>query len=152
MCGSGTELVNGQCVPIRYQEPRGGGCLIATAVYGSELAPQVQVLREIRDGTLYETAAGTAFMEAFNQAYYAFSPQIADLELQSPELRAVTRAILAPLLYSLSVMSFAEPGSESDVVLLGSAAIALNLAMYGGLPVAAVVAGRRIVGRARSHA
>jgi hypothetical protein len=30
----------------------GGGCLIATATYGSEMAPQVQLLREIRDTQL----------------------------------------------------------------------------------------------------
>ncbi|GFN40677.1 MAG: hypothetical protein YK1309IOTA_2240001, partial [Marine Group I thaumarchaeote] len=30
----------------------GGGCLIATATYGTELAPQVQQLRELRDSSL----------------------------------------------------------------------------------------------------
>ena len=30
----------------------GGGCLIATAAFGSEMAPQVQFLREIRDNTV----------------------------------------------------------------------------------------------------
>ena len=29
-----------------------GGCLIATATFGSELAPQVQQLRELRDNTI----------------------------------------------------------------------------------------------------
>ncbi|MDA1125249.1 MAG: peptidylprolyl isomerase, partial [Crenarchaeota archaeon] len=37
----------------------GGGCLIATATYGSELAPQVQFLREIRDNTVLQTQSGT---------------------------------------------------------------------------------------------
>ncbi|MDA0853426.1 MAG: hypothetical protein O3B79_02750, partial [Crenarchaeota archaeon] len=32
---------------VATQESEGGGCLIATATYGSELAPQVQLLREI---------------------------------------------------------------------------------------------------------
>ena len=45
----------------------GGGCLIATAAYGSEMAPQVQLLREIRDNQLMNTESGTAFMGAFNE-------------------------------------------------------------------------------------
>ncbi|MEK0352828.1 MAG: CFI-box-CTERM domain-containing protein, partial [Nitrosopumilus sp.] len=43
-------------------ETEGGGCLIATATFGSELAPQVQQLRELRDNTILSTESGTAFM------------------------------------------------------------------------------------------
>ena len=50
----------------------GGGCLIATATYGSELAPQVQQLRELRDNQLLQTESGTAFMSTFNDIYYSF--------------------------------------------------------------------------------
>ena len=34
------------------EQSEGGGCLIATAAFDSEMAPQVQFLREIRDGTV----------------------------------------------------------------------------------------------------
>ncbi|MDC0330216.1 hypothetical protein OAN18_04955, partial [Nitrosopumilus sp.] len=54
----------------------GGGCLIATATYGSELAPQIQQLRELRDNQLLNTESGSAFMTTFNEAYYSFSPII----------------------------------------------------------------------------
>lgn len=61
----------------------GGGCLIATAAYGTELAPQVQFLREIRDNTVMSTSTGAAFMTKFNTLYYSFSPTIADLEREN---------------------------------------------------------------------
>ena len=48
-------------------EEKGGGCLIATATYGTELAPQVQLLREIRDNSLLQTESGTVFMKTFNE-------------------------------------------------------------------------------------
>jgi hypothetical protein len=61
--------------PIDNSE--GGGCLIATATYGSEMAPQVQLLREIRDTQLMSTDSGVSFMSGFNSLYYSFSPHIA---------------------------------------------------------------------------
>ena len=55
----------------------GGGCLIATATYGSEMSTEVQQLRELRDNQLLNTKSGTAFMGTFNEMYYSFSPTIA---------------------------------------------------------------------------
>jgi len=55
-----------------------GGCLIATATFGSEMAPQVQQLRELRDNKLLNTESGVSFMNTFNDFYYSFSPYIAD--------------------------------------------------------------------------
>ena len=78
-CGLGTELVDGFCsvtVGKNSDQDNGGGCLIATATYGSELSPQVQQLREIRDTTLLQTESGTNFMKIFNSFYYSFSPGI----------------------------------------------------------------------------
>ncbi len=125
------------------QQPEGGGgCLIATAAYGTELAPQVQMLREIRDGKLLPTESGSAFMSAFNEIYYSFSPAVADLERESPALRAVVRGAITPMLYSLSLMDLAD-GSELQTILLGTAAIMLNIAMYAGAPAAAVLGVQR---------
>ena len=61
---------------MESSEEEGGGCLIATATYGSELAPQVQQLRELRDNQLLNTEAGTAFMGTFNDIYYSPSHQL----------------------------------------------------------------------------
>ena len=76
-------MVNKTSIPTENKLPteipnKGGGCLIATATYGSELAPQVQQLRELRDNSLLHTESGKSFMSSFNDFYYSFSPTIAD--------------------------------------------------------------------------
>jgi hypothetical protein len=110
----------------------GGGCLIATAAYGSELAPQVQMLREIRDNQLMNTESGSAFMSSFNEAYYSFSPYIADMERESPVFKEIVKAGLTPMLSTLAIMDNAE--TESEVLGLGLSVIALNLGMYIAAP------------------
>ena len=135
-CGAGTELVNGICQVVLDKEPAasGGGCLIATAAYGTELAPQVQFLREIRDNTVMSTESGAAFMTGFNQLYYSFSPIIADMERENPMFQEVVRAFITPMISSLSIMTLAEDGSEVEVLGLGISVIALNLGMYIAAP------------------
>jgi len=115
----------------------GGGCLIATATYGSELAPQVQMLREIRDNQLMNTESGSAFMTTFNEAYYSFSPTIADMERENPMFKEIVKAGLTPMLSTLTIMESAE--TESEVLGLGLSVIALNLGMYVGLPAFGIV-------------
>ena len=141
-CGPGTESVNGVCQVIKAEKPEeseeGGGCLIATAAYGSELSPQVQMLREIRDNQLMNTESGSAFMKTFNEAYYSFSPYIADLERESPVFKEIVKVGLTPMISTLSIMESAE--TESEVLGVGLSVIALNLAMYIGLPIIGVIA------------
>jgi len=110
----------------------GGGCLIATAAYGSELAPQVQLLREIRDNQLMNTESGSAFMGTFNELYYTFSPYIADYERENPLFKEAVKLGLTPMLSTLAIMENAE--SESEVLGLGLSVIALNLGMYIAAP------------------
>ena len=114
-----------------------GGCLIATATYGSELAPQVQMLREIRDNQLMNTESGSAFMSGFNELYYSFSPTIADMERESPVFKEIVKAGLTPMINTLSIMEGAE--TESQVLGLGLSVIALNLGLYIGLPAFGIV-------------
>ena len=115
----------------------GGGCLVATAAYGTELAPQVQALREVRDGAVMQTGAGAALLSTFNAAYYAVSPQVADLERGHPMFRDAVRAAIAPLLYSAQVLSLAEPGSDVGILAYGAAAIAMAAGLYAAAPAAA---------------
>ena len=75
-----SEIVIEDLITETQTEEEGGGCLIATAAFGSEMAPQVQLLRELRDNTVLQTQAGTTFMTGFNQFYYSFSPAVADYE------------------------------------------------------------------------
>ena len=117
-----------------YKEEKGGGCLIATAAYGSELAPQVQFLREIRDNTVMSTSSGMAFMTGFNQLYYSFSPTIADMERENPMFQEVVRAFITPMISTLSILTLAEDGNEFQVFVLGASIIALNLGMYIAAP------------------
>ena len=123
--------------PTNPNEEQGGGCLIATATYGSELSPQVQLLREIRDNQLMNTESGAAFMSTFNDIYYSFSPVIADMERESPLFKEVVKVGLTPMISSLSLMENAE--SESEVLGLGLSVIMLNLAMYLGVPAFGII-------------
>jgi len=72
----------------------GGGCFIATAAFGSPLAPQVQLLRDVRDRYLLPYSPGRIAV----QAYYAVSPPIADVIGRSETLRAIVRFSLIPIL------------------------------------------------------
>ena len=111
-------------------DSQGGGCLIATATYGSEMAPQVQFLREIRDNTVMSTSSGSVFMAGFNQMYYSFSPTIADLERENPLFQETVRVFITPMISTFSIMTLADDGSEIEVLGLGIFVIALNLGMY----------------------
>jgi len=148
-CGAGTEMVNGICKIVMDKEPAedqpGGSCLIATAAYGTELAPQVQLLREIRDNTLFSTVSGTTFMGGFNTLYYSFAPTVADWERESPFFKEAVKTVITPMISTLSIMSLADQGSESEVLGLGISVIALNIGMYLGAPIGAIVLIRRQV-------
>ena len=123
----------------------GGGCLIATAAYGTELAPQVQFLREVRDNTVMSTSSGMAFMTGFNQLYYSFSPTIADWQRENPVFQEAVRAFITPMVSTLSIMTLADSGSEIEVLGLGISVIALNLGMYIAAPAIVVLTiGRRL--------
>jgi hypothetical protein len=108
----------------------GGGCLIATAAFGSELSSQVQFLREIRDNIVLQTESGTRFMADFNQFYYSFSPTIADYERENSTFKEAVKITLTPLLTSLTLLQYADIDSESEMLGYGIGIILLNIGMY----------------------
>jgi len=116
-----------------------GGCLIATATFGSEMATQVQQLREIRDNTLLQTESGSTFMAGFNQFYYSFSPTIADLERENPLFKEAVKLTITPLLSSLSLLNYVDMNSEVEVLGYGIGIILMNIGMYFIAPVIVIV-------------
>jgi len=124
----------------------GGGCLIATAAFGSEMAPQVQFLREIRDNTVLQTESGTNFMTGFNQFYYSFSPVIADYERENPAFKETVKLALTPLLTSLTLLQYADINSESEMLGYGIGVILLNIGMYFVAPAVLIMTvGKKIL-------
>jgi hypothetical protein len=132
-----------QVSEIVDESENGGGCLIATATFGSEMSTQVQQLREIRDNTLLQTQSGTSFMGMFNDVYYSFSPIIADYERENPLFKEVVKLFITPMISSLSILNYVEMDSESSVLGYGISLILLNIGMYLGVPVVIVIGIRK---------
>ena len=120
-----------------------GGCLIATAAFGSEMAPQVQFLRELRDNTVLQTESGTSFMAGFNQFYYSFSPYIADYERENPVFKETVKLALTPMLTSLTLLQYADIDSESEMLGYGIGIILLNIGMYFVVPAVLIMKVRK---------
>ena len=126
--------------PIEIKETNnGGGCLIATAAFGSEMAPQVQFLREIRDNTVLQTTSGSTFMMGFNQLYYSFSPTIADYARENPIFKESVKLTLTPLLASLTLLQYPDIDSEFEMLGYGIGVILLNIVMYFVIPAALIM-------------
>ena len=142
----GEVLISDNCVSAMQSDDgsgQGGGCLIATATFGSELAPEVQKLREIRDNSLLQTESGTAFMNSFNGFYYLFSPIIADYERENPIFKEMVKITITPMITSLSILNHVEIDSEMEVLGYGISLILLNAVMYLGFPIGIVMINRK---------
>ena len=74
-----------------------GGCFIATAAYGSYLAPHVKVLRNFRDKYLITNAPGRTVVSL----YYEFSPPVALFIANHETWREITRLMLTPVVYGI---------------------------------------------------
>ena len=127
-------------ITTESESTEGGGCLIATAAYGSEMAPQVQFLREIRDNTVLQTQSGITFMSVFNQFYYTFSPAVADYERENPVFKEAVKVGLTPLLTSLTILNYVDIDTEQEMLGYGIGIIMLNIGMYFVAPAVVVIA------------
>lgn len=147
ICGPGTRAEGGICVPDK--KPAAGQCAIATAAFGSELAPQVQMLREIRDNVLFSTGSGTAFMAGFNDIYYVFSPTVADWERQNPAFKELVKTAITPMLSTLSILNYVDIDSEQEMLGYGIGIILLNIGMYFVVPALVIVKVRGLINKKR---
>jgi len=128
------EIVDEEEISELYEE----NCVIATASYGSPMAKEVQMLREIRDNQLLQTQSGSAFMSGFNTVYYSFAPTIAQWEQENPAFKQVVKTTITPLITSLSLLNHVSMDSEAEVLGYGISLILLNIGMYFAIPATVV--------------
>lgn len=74
-------------------------CFIATATYGSPLAPQVKMLREFRNKYLIPFSMGRKIVHF----YYKHSPYFADLIIKSPLLKTISWMMMAPVIGVIAI-------------------------------------------------
>jgi len=109
-------------------------CIIASVAYGSPFAPEVQLLREFRDGIVMQSFAGGQFMKIFDRFYYSFSTEVAGVVAETPFLQTSIRAIIYPLIASLrastSTLIFLPEMAELTILVLGVIESALLGVVY----------------------
>lgn len=107
-------------------------CMIATAAFGSPLAPQVQFLRDFRDNHLLQTSVGASFMNVFNSWYYSFSPSVANYEDNQPWFQQIIRTSIYPLLGILLISEkiFSLSDGNYATMISGITAVSLIGAVY----------------------
>lgn len=92
-----------------YFDPNRSMCFVATAAYGSPLAPHVKTLRQFRDRWLLPHPPGRLLVHA----YYRVSPPLADWIAEREWARAVARVLLTPVVWIV-----AWPGTSLALVML----------------------------------
>lgn len=105
---------------------KGGGCFIATAAYGSELHPHLEILRAFRDKYLMASKLGRALVKL----YYRYSPSLADSIAKSRELRAVVRVFIMPLVAFGYLMVHLGPVMTAGMAIFIFASPALFIRLY----------------------
>lgn len=127
-------------------------CFIATATYGSEISPEVSLLRYFRDAQVLKTSAGRSFMQAFNAFYYSFSPRVASFISANGLVRSSMKVVLYPLIgilfFSSKVFQILSFNDELAITISGIiAALGIGLVYLGPL---ALLCGRLTRPKARS--
>jgi len=78
-------------------KPTQKACIIATATYGSEMAPEVIFMRHVRDDMIGSNEVGRSIVNGWNTFYYSWSTPLAQLITTHSTLQPVFRVLLLPL-------------------------------------------------------
>ena len=123
-------------------------CVIATATYGSELSPEVELLRGFRDNSL-KSRIGSSFLIMFNTWYYSFSPPVANFLNDHASARVVMRGVLYPtvgfLIVASKISSPLAAYPEAATLLSGLLASMLIGGFYVGIPLGLIARKVRLV-------
>ena len=82
-------------------------------------------------------------MNTFNDVYYSFSPYIADYERENYAFKELVKLTITPMISSLSILNYVDLDSENSVLGYGISLILLNLTMYVGIPIVAIIGIRK---------
>jgi hypothetical protein len=123
-------------LPLRDPNNHGGGCgtctppkscFVASAAFGSALAPEVDEFRKVRDSILRPTKLGAEFFSHFYAEYNRFSRRIAGDMNASPALcQTITVLLVEPMLEFLRLLQEYAWGGWQDARFTGDVAISLE--------------------------
>jgi hypothetical protein len=99
-CGTQSMLVQKQFTTADFEFTQLTGCFIATAAYGSSLAPAVNSLRAARDRAKTRSSLAAAVVDLYERS----SPPVAAVLGQSDGARAIIRQLLAPALNAVDTL------------------------------------------------
>jgi hypothetical protein len=125
-------------------------CVIATAAYGSPMAPEVVYMRTVRDGMIGSTPMGRVLRDAFDLWYYSWAPPVAEWISGSESLRAVFRVLLVPIVLIVHVTAFIFSGlgrGDLGAVVSFFVAAILSIGTYILIPAVLLIRGFRWLGR-----
>jgi hypothetical protein len=127
-------------------------CVIATATFGSVLAPEVVYMRYVRDQLISSTPSGRTLIGAFNTFYYAWSPAVAEVIAGNGLLRAVFRIILLPLVGIVHVsavifrtVALMTGQTDQASVFAFVGATVMTMSVYIALPIATVAKSKQTI-------
>jgi|SRR6185437_6732449 len=104
-CGTDNSIRNS------FGKLKSGPCFVATAAYGSALAPDVIVLTRFRDDVLLRSTLGSILVDL----YYFFSPPLASIVAYHDSLRRLARLMLIrPILQLVKIWTRRKAAQSSE--------------------------------------